>query len=114
MNIRNFIDSINEKIIDSSENITDDILTRYIEFKRLVESDEEIKKAFTIKISDALTALSTLKLYEEQQTLEVNSAFTKLFKKHEKKLLNKRKEGQQQRDIREFFEDELEGFERAK
>lgn len=57
MNIRNFINLINEEIINSSKNITNNILTQSIKFKRFIEFNKEIKKVFTVKIFKALTVL---------------------------------------------------------
>lgn len=111
MNIQNFINSMSKEMIDSNENITESILARYTKSKRLAKSDEEVEKLSVVKITKALTALTTLKLYEEQQDFDVNSAFNKLLKKHERELLRRREDSQQQGDIRRFFEgDKVEGF----
>lgn len=108
MDMRNSINPAGEDVVDRSEDITADILARYIEPERLAEWDEEVEEAPTVKISEALTALSTLKLYEEQSS-EANPALTKLLRKHERELLHRRKEGQQQRDIRGFYRVSLGG-----
>jgi hypothetical protein len=69
--IRTFIDPIEEKIIDSSDELTNQIVARYNNTVE-EEQDESSDKVTQISVFEAITALNTLKLYEEQRIEPVN------------------------------------------
>jgi hypothetical protein len=69
--IRTFIDPIEERIVDSSDELTNQIVARY---NNIVEEEQEggSDKVTQISVFEAITALNTLKLYEEQRIEPVN------------------------------------------
>ena len=69
--IRTFIDPIEERIVDSSDELTNQIVARY---NNIVEEEEEggSDKVTQISVFEAITALNTLRLYEEQRIEPVN------------------------------------------
>jgi hypothetical protein len=69
--IRTFIDPIEERIVDSSDELTNQIVARY---NNIVEEEQEGSgdKVTQISVFEAITALNTLKLYEEQRIEPVN------------------------------------------
>ena len=68
--IRTFIDPIEERIVDSSDELTNQIVARY---NNIVEEQEGSgDKVTQISVFEAITALNTLKLYEEQRIEPVN------------------------------------------
>ena len=69
--IRTFIDPIEERIVDSSDELTNQIVARY---NNIVEEEQEESsdKVTQISVFEAITALNTLKLYEEQRIEPVN------------------------------------------
>jgi len=75
MAIKNFINPWEKDVDDSNEDIIDQIIA-----ERALEPLKDPEKTFVevspIKLNEALQALATLKLYEEQQTsLSVDEAF---------------------------------------
>ena len=70
MNINNFINPIEKAATDELEDITEHIAAQFGPDWD-AESDEEDIEQPKIKISEALAALRQLRLYEEQQMMEI-------------------------------------------
>jgi len=73
-----------------------------------IESLENLEKIFVeispVKLNEALQALTTLKLYEEQQTsFLVDPDFSRMLRNHERKLLKRHMKGLKQRDLRDWL-----------
>ena len=62
--IRSFIHSEDERIVDSEEDITDQIIAHYS-----LQDDQEVsvEEVAKVSVSEAIVALNTLKLYQEQR-----------------------------------------------
>jgi len=76
--------------------------------ERTLESLENLEKIFVeispVKLNEALQALTTLKLYEEQQTsFLVDPDFSRMLRIHERKLLKRHMKGLKQRDLRDWL-----------
>ncbi|MCJ1456944.1 hypothetical protein MMC28_007310 [Mycoblastus sanguinarius] len=68
MSIRNFLNPVSEVVAGSEEDITSDIVARYVEQREAeAESDDEVAEEVpVVKVADALSVLATLRRYEEQ------------------------------------------------
>ena len=67
MDIRQFIDPIEEEVIERSDKIIEAIVACH-QAQREIESDEEVEEQVSIiPDSEALKAIRTLRVYEEQQ-----------------------------------------------
>jgi len=84
MALTNFLNPPIEVIDDSDQEIVDSIIARF-EPERLAEDDEEVEYIPHIKLTEALQALETLKLYEEQQE-KGDEDFTKTLRYKERAL----------------------------
>ena len=69
--IKTFIDPIKERIVDSSDELTNQIVARYNNSEE-EEQEETSNKVTQISVFEAITALNTLRLYEEQRIEPVN------------------------------------------
>ncbi len=103
MAIKNFINPQEKDVDDPDEDIMDQIIA-----ERASESLENPEETFIevspVKLNEALQALATLKLYEEQQTsLSVDPNFSRMLRIHERKLLKRHVEGLKQRDLRDWL-----------
>ena len=67
MNIQNFINLLGEEVEDSTEDLIEHVAELYAGPDRDAETDEEDTQQPQIKLNEALEALRTLRLYEEQQ-----------------------------------------------
>ena len=73
IDIRNFIYILEEWVVDSEEEITNQIITYYTsEEDYKVESSFIVEEAQKVSISEAISVLNTLKLYQEQILQPVN------------------------------------------
>ena len=103
MDINNFIDSIEETVV--SEDQTEDII-EYIAAQfgpeQDAESDEKDIEQPKIKISNTVTALQQLRLYEEQQE-DDDTRFLSLLNKYEQRIKDRRIIERQQTSITAFF-----------
>ncbi|KAJ5209981.1 hypothetical protein N7491_009792 [Penicillium cf. griseofulvum] len=99
MDIENFLNPVDEVIKDDLATIDDVVLS---EFLPEVDEDEiEVQKP-QIPYNEAIQALKTLCLYEEQQDQGETSLINALHK-HERVLEARRIGEQKQRDIRSYF-----------
>ena len=64
VDIRSFIHAEDERIVDSEEDITDQIIVHYS-----LQDDQEVsvEEVAKVSVSEAIAALNTLKLYQEQR-----------------------------------------------
>ncbi len=102
ININNFIDPIEKTTEDELENIVEHVAAQFGPEKNAESDKEEAIEQPKMKISEALTALQQLRLYEEQQD-EDNSGFLILLNKHEQKIQGRRLKERQQTTITAFF-----------
>ena len=66
MDIRQFIDPIEEEVVEESDGIIEAIIARH-QAERDIESDEDIEEEVPlIPDSEALKAIRTLRVYKEQ------------------------------------------------
>ena len=100
MRLQNFLNSMKEEVNDSDKEIIDDIIARF-DPERFAESDEEVIDIPQVKLSEAISALITLRLYEEQQQ-EGNPTLNRMLRQHEFEL-----KGRQQAELRQ---DDLVGW----
>ena len=101
MDINNFIDPIEEAVMDGPADIIEHIAAQFGP-ERDAESDEEDIEQPKIKISEALAALRQLQLYEEQQN-DGDSTLLHLLNKHEQRIQDRRMKESQQMPITAFF-----------
>ena len=88
MDINNFIDPIEEAVMDGPADIIEHIAAQFGP-EQDAESDEEDIGQPKIKISEALAALRLLRLYEKQQNDE-DSTLLHLLNKHEQQIQDRR------------------------
>ena len=84
MSIQTFLNPVAEEVYGQEEDVVEAISARHGE-ERVAESDEEIEVIPKVSIQEALSALQTLKLYEEQQECG-NPALTKVLRRREREL----------------------------
>jgi hypothetical protein len=99
MDIDNFLNPVDELVQDSVEAIDDVVLS---EFLREVDEDEIVVEHPRVSHSEAIEALKTLRLYEEQQEQGETQLIGALHK-HERLIEARKIGGQKQSDIRSFF-----------
>jgi hypothetical protein len=79
MNVRQFIDPIEEEVVEQPDRIIEVIVARH-QAERDIESDEEVEEQVSlITDSEALKAIGTLRIYEEQQ-VEGDSSFKRILR----------------------------------
>ena len=66
MNIQVFLNPTTERVYDQDEDVFEAIVACYGE-EREAESDEEVEEVPKVSVTEALSALTTLKIYEEQK-----------------------------------------------
>lgn len=103
MDIRSFLNPMDEKVEDNTDDIDNQILTQYTP----AESDEEeealIEPSPKTSIDQAITAIKLLGLYEEQQA-DGSSFFIKELNIHEQVLWRRKLATQHRGDIRQYFQ----------
>lgn len=101
MDIDTFLNPAEEAVQDTPEDIESQILAQYGP-ELDDDSEEELEILPQISLDQALEALRTLRLYEEQQAEGVPSLIYEL-DKHERILWGRKLSLQTQRDIRSYF-----------
>ncbi|KAF4227133.1 hypothetical protein CNMCM8980_007764 [Aspergillus fumigatiaffinis] len=101
MDIDTFLNPAEEAIQDTPEDIESQILAQYGP-ELDDDSEEELEILPQISLNQALEALRTLRLYEEQQAEGIPSLIYEL-DKHERILWGRKLSLQTQRDIRSYF-----------
>lgn len=104
MNISQFLNPVEEQIDDSLENVDEIILSQYASTSAdTIEEEEEAYESLPyITAQDALVCLYRLRLHEEQQ-INGHKPLIQQLLQHEKTLLARKVNNQQQSDIRSFF-----------
>ena len=102
MNIRNFIHMEDEDIHDSDEDLTDQIAD-YYNLKPDEDSQEVPIVVAQVSISEAITALNTLRLYQEQKVESNNQAFLTSLRQELRGLEVKRMNSQRQTTLQQWF-----------
>lgn len=101
MDIRTFLNPVEEVVQDSPENIESQVLAQYMpEIEE--DSEEELEILPKVSIEEAIAAIQKLRLYEEQQ-VEGNPAFIYEIEKHERVIWRRKLDLQRQCDIRSYF-----------
>jgi hypothetical protein len=91
INIRNFINPEDEAIVDSSEDLVDLVVAQYtIEEDKEEDHAKDQLVACQISISEAIIALETLKLYQEQKDELVDQELMTRLRKERRQLEAKR------------------------
>jgi len=103
MSISQFINPTNEIVDDEDDEILEKVIEAYAEGnERDHETDEEEINITPVRISEALTALSQLRLYEEQQEYGDKELIRRL--NHFEQIIRAREAGgMQQRTITSYF-----------
>ena len=101
MDIRTFLNPVEEVVQDTPENIESQVLAQYMpEIEE--DSEEELEILPKVSIEEAIAAIQKLRLYEEQQ-VEGNPAFIYEIEKHERVIWRRKLDLQRQCDIRSYF-----------
>jgi hypothetical protein len=101
MNINTFLNLAEEAVQDTPNDINVQVLAQYGP-ELNDNSEEELEILLQIPLDEALEALRTLHLYEEQQAEGIPSLIYEL-DKHERILWGRKLSLQTQRDIRSYF-----------
>lgn len=101
MDIKTFLNPVEETVQNSLEDIDSQILAQYMP-ETEEDSEEELEVLPKISAEEAITAIQKVRLHEEQQ-IEGNSAFIQEINRHEKVLWRRKLALQSQGDIRCFF-----------
>jgi hypothetical protein len=101
MSIENFLNPADEVVQDGIETIDNIVLSQ---FPGEIDDDDDeiIHETPVVQINDAIHALETLRLYEEQQDQGETQLISSLYK-HQRLMQDRRSKAQKQRDIRGYF-----------
>jgi hypothetical protein len=101
MAIKNFIHPIDERVLDTDEALTDEIIAEF----NTNEAEEEAIEVEVAKVSvvEAITALKTLKLYQEQRDEPNDQDFMAYLAKGLRDLEVKRVNSQRQTTLQQWF-----------
>ena len=92
MSITQFLYLQEEDFYDTEEVLIDDIVNSYSREERAYETNEEDVIMLRIRQNEAILALQTLRLYEEQQD-EGNSVLISRINRHERVIGQRTKQG---------------------
>ena len=103
MNINQFLNPASEQIVENDEDIVSHLVECYEQYEeRNYETDEEKDFIKMITIKEAMNALNTLRLYEEQQE-EGNKTLIRQLDAEERWIQNRILTGAIQRNITDYF-----------
>ena len=102
MDINQFLNPADEQVNDSLIGIDDAVLSQFSLEDEGQEEDDDWHILPQITASEALESLYKLQLYEEQR-VDANRGLIQLLRHHERVLLGRKQEKQQQADIRCCF-----------
>ena len=102
MNIQNFINLPGKEVEDSTEDLIEHVVKLYAGPNRDAETDEEDTQQPQIKLNEALEALRTLRLYEEQQEDGDREVIVTLLR-HDRRIQGRRLQNTKQVAITTFF-----------
>ena len=103
MDINQFLNPADEQVDDDLMSIDDAILCQFSQENEDQEEDDNGHVLPQILAPEALESLYKLQLHEEQQ-VEANQDLIQLLRRHERVLLGRKQEKQQQVDIRHYFQ----------
>ena len=103
MDINQFLNPADEQVDDDLMSIDDAILCQFSQENEDQEEDDDGCVLPQILAPEALESLYKLQLHEEQQ-VEANQDLIQLLQRHERVLLGRKQERQQQVDIRHYFQ----------
>ena len=95
-------DPVDEIVQDGIETIDNVVLSQ---FPSEIDDDDDaqiLRESPMVQVNDAIHALETLRLYEEQQDQGDTQLITSLYK-HHRLMQDRRLKAQKQRDIRGYF-----------
>ena len=101
MDIQTFLNPVEEVVEDTENEIEEQIIAQF-EPEIEAESEEEVEELPQVRVSEAIEALSTLRLYEEQSETGTGELISTL-NRYERVLQAEKARRQQQQDIRTFF-----------
>ena len=103
MSIEDFVNPQEETVEDQDDDILQDVIEQYSQLTATQDdSDEDEEPLPAVKISDALRALATLKLYEEQQEVG-NKDFILQLEQAERVIQTRLADGAKQQRIERYF-----------
>lgn len=103
MDIKSFLNPMDETIQDNPDDIDDQMLMQYTPAEPDEEENESIEPPAKISIDQAIAAIQLLNLYEEQQT-DGSPLFIKQINDHEQVLWRRKLNTQREGDIRQYFQ----------
>ena len=102
MDINNFINPIEERVVDSTDDMIDLIVTQFNSKKDTeVEAIEPIVPEVTT--TEAIKALNILKQYQEQRIEPINQDFMAYLRKELRDLESQRVNAQKQTTLQQWF-----------
>ena len=102
MDINNFINPIEERVVDSTDDMIDLIVTQFNSKKDTeVEAIELIVPEVTT--TEAIKALNILKQYQEQRIEPINQDFMAYLRKELRDLESQRVNAQKQTTLQQWF-----------
>ena len=103
IDINQFLNPADEQVHDDLMSVDDAVLSQFSsQENEEQEEDEDWRVLPQILAPEALESLYKLQLHEEQQ-VEANQELIQLLRRHERVLLGRKQEKQQQIDIRHYF-----------
>ena len=103
MQISRFLNPVEEQIVDADEDILEQVVGSYsVGLERGYETDEEEVTVPPVKMKEAIAALQTLRLYEEQPA-ECDQTLLRHLDKQERAIKARGVIGMQQQSITNFF-----------
>ena len=102
MSITQFLNPQEEDVYDTEEVLIDDIVNSYSREERAYETNEEDVIMPRIRHNEAILALQTLRLYEEQQD-EGDSELISRINRHERVIRQRTKQGLKQTTIDSYL-----------
>jgi hypothetical protein len=100
MDIKNFIHPLEERVVDSEVEISKRIIAHYSLSTK--DQDEEVgvqEEVKTVSVSEAIIALNTLKLFEEQRDQLVDQDLMRQLRKELRGLETERMNSQKQTNL---------------
>ena len=102
MSINQFLNPEDKEVYDTDDIVVDDIVAAYSTEERAYETDEEDVPQRRILAKEAIEALQTLRLYEEQQD-DGDSRFISGLGRHERVMRQRAEQGLKQSSIGSYF-----------
>jgi DDE superfamily endonuclease len=105
IDINNFIDAPEERVVDSEEEITNQIVAHYShEEDQELESSAIQEEVTKVSISEAIAGLQALKLYQEQMLRPANQVLIAQLQKELRELEAERANSQKQSTLKDWLQ----------